>query len=394
MAGKETARDGVADMRQQLRAGLPAGCILLYGEEGFLVERFLEEIRQAVLQPDTRAFNEIMLEGRLRPQAIIDACVTYPVFAPRKLVIVKKSGFFKANTRKKVSVDDSAQADAAGTDTAGSAGESGESGESGEAGEAGEFSSGKQGADAAEDPVESSRKVDWKPFFEELPSHTLLVFVEEEVNRTLGLFKLVEKNGLAARMDYQKPDVLVKWIQKGFSVFGKRISARDAEFLIHQAEDGMTALHQEIEKIALFLGDRAEVVREDIQQVVTPSIRSRVFDLMDAVAGRDRARALVMLDDMIQKREAEQKIFYMVARQAGRLLQLRNMEPGLSADARAKRLNMNAYALSKLERLAGRMSREALIRFVRSCAEMDLAVKHGAIRIRLALELLIAELDG
>lgn len=376
MARKEAARDGVADMRQQLRSGLPAACILLFGDEVFLVERFLDEIRQTVLQPDTRAFNEIILEGRVRPQDVTDACETYPVFAPRKLVIVRKSGFFKTAARKRSTSAEEGEPPAQEEGSADSA-----EGETAD-------------AESVETAADSTRKHDWKPFFESLPSHTLLVFVEESVNKTVGLYKLVEKHGLAARMDYQKPDVLQKWVMKGFSVSGKRISPREAEFLTHQAEDGMTTLHQEIGKIALFMGERTEVNREDILAVVNPSIRSRVFDLMDAVAGSDRARALVMLDEMIQKREAEQKIFYMIARQAGRLLQLRNMGPGLSSDAKAARLDMNAYALSKMERLAGRMSRQTLVRFVQTCAEMDLAVKNGRIRMRLALELLIAGLEA
>lgn len=381
MAKRETSRDGVADMRQQLRSGLPATCVLLYGEEVFLVERFLEDIRKAILEPETRAFNEVLLEGRLRPQDVLDACETYPVFAPRKLVIVRKSGFFKATAKKKTAAR--ADTDAASENDASSP-EDADDGESG-------ASSSSVSEEVSSD---SSKKFDWKPFFESFPAHTLLVFVEEDVNRTLGLYKLIDKYGLAARMDFQKPDMLKKWIAKGFSVSGKRISERDAEFLMHQAEDGMTALHQEIEKVALYTGERTGVTREDILAVVTPSIRSRVFDLMDAVAGSDCARALVMLDEMIQKREPEQKIFYMIARQAGRLLQLRTLGPGLSSDAKAERLGMNAYALSKMERLAGRMSVQALSRFVQACAEMDLAVKSGRIRIRLALELLIAELGS
>ncbi len=375
MAKRETTRDGVAEMRQQLKNGLPAPCILLYGEEGFLIAHYLEEIRNAVLRPDTRDFNETLLEGRVKPEAICDACETYPVFTERKLVIVRKSGLFKAAVRKKSAED---------AETAGDGG-----GENGDGGDP--DAEGAPSADtSAGQEQDGGGKYDWKPFFDSFPTHTLLVFVEETVNRTLGLFKLVDKHGLAAEMAFQKPDVLNKWIQKGFARSGKRISAPDADFLMHQAEDGMTALHQEIGKVCLFMGDRTDVTRDDIRAVVIPSIRSRVFDLMDAVAGGNRATGLVMLDEMIQKREAEQKIFYMIARQAGRLYQLKRMGPGLSADQKAERLGMNAFAMTKMERLAARLPADALAKLVRECADMDMAVKGGRIRIRLALELLIA----
>ena len=371
---KESSRDGVADMRQQLKTGIPASCLLLYGEEVFLIERYVKEIRDLILQPDTAAFNEIILEGRVRPEAILDACETYPVFAERKLVLVKKSGLFKAARKKATAGDGEDAEDGAGVSGADAASD----GES---------------AGAARDPEpepDKNDKFDWKPFFESLPSHTLLVFVEETANKTLGLYKLVDRYGLAAEMPLQKPDMLNKWIQKGFAQSEKRISPDDADFLMHRAEDGMTALHQEIDKVRQYMGERTDVTKDDIRAVVTPSIRSRVFDLMDAVAGGERARALLMLDEMIQKREPEQKIFYMLGKQMGRLMQIKRMGPGLSADRKAERLGMNAYALSKLERLAGRLSEAAVARFVQEAAEMDMAVKGGRIKMRLALELLMA----
>jgi len=131
---------------------------------------------------------------------------------------------------------------------------------------------------------------------------------------------------------------------------------------------------------------------EDVDAVVTASIRSRVFDLMDAVAAGQSEQALQMLDDMLYKREPEQKIFYMISKQTGKLYQLKNMQKGLMIDVKASRLDMNPYALSKMEKLAQRFSAVALGRFVEKCMEMDLAVKKGQIKMRLALELLITSL--
>ncbi len=357
MARKETGRDGISIMRDQIRNGIPASCILLYGEEVFLVERFLKEIRDAVLTPDARIFNEVILEGKVSPERIVDACETYPAFAERKLVIVRKSGLFKAAAPKKNGTGSKAENE---IDTLKS---------------------------AAVD-----RKFDWKPFFASFPVHALLLFVEEEVNRSLGLYKLVDKHGLALEMPIQTAGVLNRWVQKGFSQYGKRILPHIADYLIYLAEEGMTSLHQEIGKVSFFMGDRVDVSREDILAVVIPSIHSRVFDLMDAVAAGERTKAFQMLDDMLRKREPEQKIFYMMTRQGGRLLQLKRLGQGLSQDRKAELLGMNAYACSKMERLAGKLDEAELARFIHGCVEADLAAKRGEIKLRLAMELLISGL--
>ena len=46
---------------------------------------------------------------------------------------------------------------------------------------------------------------------------------------------------------------------------------------------------------------------DDIRAVATVTIKSVIFDLMDAVAARDRAKALSYLDDMLSLKEPEQK---------------------------------------------------------------------------------------
>ncbi len=386
MARKEAPKDYVQEMRRQLKEGVTVSCILLFGEERFLVSSFLKEIRDKVLHPETRALNEIVLEGRVKPADIMDACETYPVFAERKLVLVKNSDLMKVSRKAgPESVKHEASSPAAVEDAADE-----ESDSEVEALQA----SGSGWDPKAGKGSETEEKTDWKGFFKDFPAHTLLVFVEENVNKTLSLYKQIQQNGLAAEMTFQKPEMLNRWLQKGFAQSGVQIMPSDADYLMLRAEEGMTSLHQEVKKICTYLGDKTRVQKEDIDAVVSPSITSRIFDLMDAVAAGQSARALQMLDDMLVKREPEQKIFYMIAKQAGRLLQVKYMEARLSSDVKANRLGMNSYAFSKMERLAARFSRETLGHFVKKAMEMDADTKSGRIKMRLALELLIVSLQA
>lgn len=385
MPRKSQSRDGADDMLNLLKNKLPTRCILLFGEEVFLIEHFVKEIRNTILTPSTRLFNEFLFEGRIKLEALASVCETYPVMSERKLVLVRKSGLFKAEAKKKSKGDQLEGSDA-----------TGEQGPYGESDSQPDLYTPESGRDSRAKPSkieargDSTQKESWTDFFEKLPQYVLLVFVEDSVNRALLTTKCLEKYGIVADIGAQTPDKLIKWIIKGFSNFGKKITLNNAELLLNQAEDGMTAIRTEIEKIALYMGDRTEVVRGDIAAVVTPSIRSRIFDLMDAVAAGDKSKALLMLDEMFKKREPERKIFFMISKQAGRLMLLRQMGHGVSIDEKAERVGMHTFALSKLDKLAAKLPLQTLADFVAKCAELDIAIKAGKVRAKLALELLLA----
>lgn len=83
---------------------------------------------------------------------------------------------------------------------------------------------------------------------------------------------------------------------------GLKLGRREAELLgAVTAADGMR-IETEIEKLALYCAGRA-VTADDIAALVPDAEESTVFELVDALARRDRARALDLLDLLIRAGE-------------------------------------------------------------------------------------------
>ncbi|MFZ5927839.1 MAG: DNA polymerase III subunit delta [Acidobacteriota bacterium] len=83
---------------------------------------------------------------------------------------------------------------------------------------------------------------------------------------------------------------------------GLKLGRREAELLAAvTAADGMR-IETEIEKLALYCAGRA-VTADDIGALVPDAEESTVFELVDALARRDRARALGLLDLLIRAGE-------------------------------------------------------------------------------------------
>lgn len=84
---------------------------------------------------------------------------------------------------------------------------------------------------------------------------------------------------------------------------GLKLGRREAELLAAvTAADGMR-IETEIEKLALYCGPARAVTASDIAALVPDAEESTVFELVDALAHRDRRRALDLLDLLIRAGE-------------------------------------------------------------------------------------------
>ncbi|MGQ9917891.1 MAG: DNA polymerase III subunit delta [Bryobacteraceae bacterium] len=84
---------------------------------------------------------------------------------------------------------------------------------------------------------------------------------------------------------------------------GLKLGRREAELLAAvTAADGVR-IETEIEKLALYCGAERAVTADDIAALVPDAEESTVFELVDALARRDRARALHLLDLLIRAGE-------------------------------------------------------------------------------------------
>ena len=78
---------------------------------------------------------------------------------------------------------------------------------------------------------------------------------------------------------------------------GKKISDEALSELVANVGPNVRQLNNEIEKLALFAGDRAEIEAGDVAAVVTRNKQARAFALGDALGDRDLPRLLRCLDE-------------------------------------------------------------------------------------------------
>ena len=94
---RDKAHAALADIEAALAGGAPP-LIFLHGKERFLVSRAVDLVREAVLDPATRAFNYDAFEGKeATGPRVLSAARTLPMMARRRLVLVRDADELSAD---------------------------------------------------------------------------------------------------------------------------------------------------------------------------------------------------------------------------------------------------------------------------------------------------------
>ena len=264
-----------------MKSGQIGNLYIFHGEERYLLEHSLVDIRRRLCPGGLDGFNYKRFEGKeIRVDDLDDAINILPVFAERTLIEVHDFDVFKG---KKSAEQEIAEAPA----------------------------SSKKSKTAEKD--DKQHLVD---IFADLPDYVCLVIVYDTIQykpdgRT-KLDKEIMERAQIVEFKVQEQAKLIKWISRHFDAAGKRIGKSEAEYLALITDGYMTALETEIKKVSAYCSSDV-VTRGDIDAVVTPALNAFAYKLTDAILGRKHESAMQILDELMQMREPPHKIIYSIS---------------------------------------------------------------------------------
>ena len=95
MAARENKPNGKSQLIRDLKNGEFATLYIISGEESYMKEYYLRQLRQKVVDETFADFNLIEFEGKgLTPEMLTEAIDSYPAMADKKLIIVKDFDLF------------------------------------------------------------------------------------------------------------------------------------------------------------------------------------------------------------------------------------------------------------------------------------------------------------
>lgn len=192
----------------------------------------------------------------------------------------------------------------------------------------------------------------------------------------------------------------MRWAVATAQAAGVKLDPDAARELVDALGADMMLVASELEKLLLFATGRARITLGDVETMVLGAKQRSLYELTDAISGKDRARALALLHGLLNSSDAGEDAaighLYMLARTFRQMLVIQEKNV---RDTRAiwqalwQGFRIPPFAAEDLIRQARRYkSRRELTRALRLVARADLELRSSPPDKRLVLERLVYDL--
>ncbi len=181
------------------------------------------------------------------------------------------------------------------------------------------------------------------------PSEHCLLLATDTVDKRRSLYRLIADKGIVAdfsvasgtsrRARSQQETILKRLAQETLSAAGKTIESDALALLLERTGFNLWALKTQLEKLISFVGDGTLVTREQVEGMSDHFREEPLYELNNAVAGRDCEAGLVALNRLLNQNYHPLQVLASLSNEIRRLLMARefidnhlggSMDPNIS----------------------------------------------------------------
>ncbi len=341
MAKKEISSTALSDLKQALKQKELGRLYFFYGEESFLMNHYLTQVKKLLLDPLTESFNFHRLTSEtFDMQSFGDAVENLPMMAESTFVQVDDVDIFKLNEGDR------------------------------------------------------NKMVE---ILSDIPDYCTVVFTYLTVawkpdKRLKKLWEAADRHGSMVEFAKQNQRDLIAWVTRHFASQKKRISADLCAYLIDITGGTMTALGGEIDKICAYSGAE-DICKADIDAVTEPVLDAVVFQMTDLLGEGRYAQALLKLQQLLKMQQEPLAILGAVGGQFRKISAARTlMDNGKNAGHLQRLYGIPDYPARKIMEAARRFQPEFCRKAAELILETDYQMKTSFDDSERLLELLILRL--
>ena len=224
---------------------------------------------------------------------------------------------------------------------------------------------------------------------------TMVVFQAADVDRRSSLYKWIEKEGEAVEFKTFAPweqAELERWVKDRVHQAGKKISDRAVDLLVEMVGNNLRLIMSEIEKISLYCGEGNEITAEAVKRLVLPSEAS-AFDLLDSLREKNLKLSFSLFKTLLKNKEELLSLLSLIAKQYRIMLQIKALPNTVGRDPWqiARAIGGSPYFIKKCAAGINRFSIPELKSALAKLLEANLKLKTGTDQAA-TFELLLASL--
>jgi DNA polymerase III subunit delta len=327
------------DVFVAIERGELAPVYALGGEESYLIGRCLAALRRAVLGEEAAGGSNLNLDVYdLREHglaAAINTARTLPMFARRRLVVVRDIGELPADQQAPL--------------------------------------------------IEYLRDPN--------PSTVLILVLSGKIDGRLKFIQALRKGGYLHEFSSLRDWQLADWIMGEARRRRLRLEPEAARGLAEAAGPDLGRLAMCLEQVALHAGPDAPITALDVEAVIPESRARGVFELTKAIGAGQPERALDLLGNLLRNREPALRIQFMLLRQLRQIWRAKELDrAGAPRGEMASRVGLSPHFLDDVLVPARRMSEAALGRSFELLYQADRNLKSSRADPEVQVARLVREL--
>ncbi|MDP3965000.1 MAG: DNA polymerase III subunit delta [bacterium] len=182
-----------------------------------------------------------------------------------------------------------------------------------------------------------------------------------------------------------------QWAKKEAASRGAKIGSAALQLMVGLVGEDLWRMNTEIDKLAHYKRG-GEITEQDVAALVRAKFDNDIFELTDALAEQDQAKALKLLDEHFSEGVAGQYLLTMLSRQFRILLQVKDeLERGQAPSVLAEVLGLHPFVVRKAVNQAKGFTRQRLLAIYHKFLQLDERLKSSAVDQRLLFDLFTVE---
>lgn len=306
------------ELHKAIKANKLPSLIYLYGEEAFLLDESLNLLIAAVVDDSARDFNlQVVSAKDVDPTSLMDTARTFPVFASRRMIVVKQAQQLNAAQLELLS-------------------------------------------HYIADPVDEC----------------CLVFSADKIDKRKKFFQTFKKKGELVEFKPLYANKIPAFVRDRVRQLDKQFSEDGLELFCKRVGTNLSEIVTELNKVSSYCGEVRLIDAPDVAAVVSDARIDSVFDLTDAIGEKDLSRTLVLLERLQEEGEPPLKILAMITRHFRQLWKTRSLlDQHASQQDIARTVKINPYFIQQIVRQSKKFELSHYPRAFELFIRLDLALK-------------------
>ncbi len=320
-----------------IQAGPLPGLILLYGPESYFAEQGLQLIRDAVVAPENRDFNLTQYHGKdFKPGEVVEQARTFPVFAERRLVVIKNLH------------------------------------------------------DASADQLDGLLA-----YLEDPVPETVLLLTADKIDARRKFYQILKKTGKAFEFKKIYENQLPTFVRDLAKSFNVTLTGEGLKLFCKRVGTNLVEVQGELEKLLGYLGDRDIADEKDVAAIVSDTRIESIFDLTDALGEGDVSGAFQLLNRLLAEGQAPLMVLAMMTRHFRQMWKVSELVAQKVPQSEfPKRVGVSPYFLKGLMQQASRFDSRQYRQVFSQLLATDLALKSSGSEPRMHLEKLVLDISA